>query len=67
MEIITEITIKDTQGIKHQFQILIERNENRFEIVKLEPEPKEIATAESFDQAMTEITIYLFFNEIEIN
>ena len=67
MKIIAEITINSTQG---QFIYQILRTdpalETHYTIVMLSPEPKEIAEADSFDQAVQEINNNLFYNEIDL-
>ena len=67
MTIIAEITVNSTQG-QYTYQILRTdpELETHYTIVMLTPEPKDIAEADSFDQAIQEITNNLFYNEVDL-
>lgn len=66
MNKISEITITAADGTIYVFHISKYIDHYKFEVTLIEPEPLDIAQADSFDQAMDEITTYLFNNEIDL-
>lgn len=66
MNRIAIITITASDGTIYEFHISKYIDHHKFEITLIEPEPMDIACADSFDQAMDEINTYLFYQEIEL-
>lgn len=60
---IAHIQIETNQGT---FKFEIYPTNGSYEIRQVLPTKLDIALTESFDQALTEITNYFFYNEIEI-
>ena len=68
MDLIAELKIHDLQGIVHEFHIMKSEPDGNqfFEIVKIEPEQKDVASADNFEQALDEIKNSLFYDEVDI-
>ena len=68
MDLIAELKIYDLQGAAHEFHIMKSESDNNpfFEIVKIEPEQKDVASADNFEQALDEIKTSLFYDEVDI-
>lgn len=66
MDLVADITIWSNTGQKHTYHILGNRDDEApyFEITQSEPVIGEVASATSFDEAISEITNSLFFNEV---
>ena len=68
MDLIAELKIHDLQGITHEFHIMKSESDSNpfFEIIKIEPEQKDVASADNFEQALDEIKTSLFYDEVDI-
>ena len=66
--IISEISITDTLGTKHEFQIqkVEDGTEVSYETVKVSPDPKDVQSSNSFGEALEAIGSSLFFDEIDL-
>ena len=66
--IISEISITDSLGTKHEFQIqkVEDDTEVSYETVKVSPDPKDVQSSNSFGEALEAIGSSLFFDEIEL-
>lgn len=66
--IISEISITDTLGTKHEFQIqkVEDGTEVSYETVKVSPDPKDVQSSNSFGEALEAINTSLFYDEIDL-
>ena len=66
--IISETSITDSLGTKHEFQIqkVEDGTEVSYETVKVSPDPKDVQSSNSFGEALEAIASSLFFDEIDL-